>query len=146
MIEEELNKAGMLLVKTLVNNLIADDSVATGNLIRSVRYDIIERAEKFSLNIIAADYLSDVDEGRDPGEPPDTDDIIAWAKAKGIDPYRGQSYESMGYNIARSIGEEGIVGTDVIQRSIDSTINNIRNIIAKGAREEVIDLINKAFQ
>lgn len=147
MLEEDLNLAGQMLVRELVDNLIKDGSVATGKLVSSVKYKIIQKAEQFSIQILANKSLDFVNDGRKPNStPPPIAPIIAWAKAKGVTPYKGMSYTQMGYMISKSIGDNGIVATNVVQRSIDNTIENIRTLIGNSAREEIVDLINKSFQ
>lgn len=146
MLEEELNKAGRELVKNLVANLIKDGSIATGDLVKSVSYEVIKRANDISINIIANKSLDYVDGGRRKGSMPPVENITKWVKDKGITRFDDMTDEQMGWVIAKSIKEKGIAPTRVIERTLNQTIDNLRTIIGTAYRDEVVELLNNSLK
>jgi hypothetical protein len=65
-----LEDLGVDFVKELTNQLLAADKKATGQLINSLDWRVVEVFEALFLNITADSYLKWVDEGRRPGRMP----------------------------------------------------------------------------
>ena len=64
-LKKELESFGDEYIKELTIQLIQLDKVATGSLLRSLDYEIIEKVEgQFEVIIKALDYLKFIDEGR----------------------------------------------------------------------------------
>lgn len=107
---EELKKELKLLGKS-----------ASGNLINSLNYKVTQVNDSFYIEIIAADYLKFVDKGRKPGKMPPIKAIKPWVEMKGIKiigkNQKVLTSESAAYLIARSIGEDGIKPTNVIDKT-----------------------------
>jgi hypothetical protein len=147
-LDKAFDSLGKDLVKTLVKNLLSANKKATGNLIRSIDYKVVEKANGFIVELLAADYLTNVDEGRRKGaKQPPTKSLDRWVIARGIAPRdkKGKfiSRESVKFLIARSIAKNGIKPTNVIQNTINEVYNNKQKLIEKAAIEDLNALIDK---
>jgi hypothetical protein len=145
---ETLDKVGEDLVKTLVKNLLKADKKATGTLIRSVDYKLVEKANGIMIELLAADYLTNVDEGRKAGsKQPPLKSLDRWVIARKIAPRdkKGKfiSRQSVKFLIARSIAKNGIKPTNVIQKTIDEVYSKKKTLIEKAAIEDINALIDK---
>ena len=145
---ETLDKVGEDLVKTLVKNLLKADKKATGTLIRSVDYKLVEKANGIMIELLAADYLTNVDEGRKAGsKQPPLKSLDRWVIARKIAPRdkKGKfiSRQSVKFLIARSIAKNGIKPTNVIQNTIDEVYSKKKTLIEKAAIEDINALIDK---
>jgi hypothetical protein len=147
-LKKALDEVGKDLVKTMVKKLIEADKKATGNLIRSVDYKVVETANGVIVQLLSEDYLTNVDEGRRPGaKQPPTKSLDRWVVAKGIAPRddKGKfiSRQSLKFLIARSIGKKGIKPTNVIKNTINEVYTNKQKLIEKAAIEDINALIDK---
>ena len=62
-LKSALEQVGIDLVKELTKQLLNADKKASGNLIKSLDYKVVETVDGFILNLLAADYLNTVDQG-----------------------------------------------------------------------------------
>lgn len=146
-LKDALELFGENLVKELVSNLIKADKKATGNLIKSIDYRLVETADGVILELLAADYLQAVDKGRRKGaKQPPTKSLDRWVIARGIAPRdkNGKfiSRESLKFLIARSISKNGIKPTNVIRKSIDKIYSNKTELLKKAAAEDIEKMID----
>lgn len=142
-----LEDLGADFIKELTNQLLSADKKATGDLIRSLDYEVIETVNGLFLNIISDEYLKYVDEGRKPGKMPPSSKFIKWIDAKGIK-FKNKKgkiikKESTAFLIARSIGKKGIKPTNVIRKTIDTVYSNKIEVLEKAAIEDIYVLIDK---
>jgi len=147
-LEKVLNEIGKDLVKELSLQLMRADKRASGNLIDSLDYKVVEAVDGFFLEIIAADYLKYVDQGRRPGKQPPTKAIRKWIDDRKILPRdkktgRFIKKESAAFLMARSIGKKGIKPTNVIKKSVDNIFKSKQQLLAKAAIGDIEALINK---
>ena len=116
-LKKSLEELGTDVVAETVKLLLESNKDATGHLIKSVSYQVLDTANGLILNILADDYFKYVDEGRRAGsKPPPSDKILGWVKTKGISFGSGKSnfkQEQIAFLIARSIGEKGIKPTNI---------------------------------
>lgn len=149
-LKEALDEVGIDLVKTLVKNLLAADKKATGGLIRSIDYKVIEKANILMVELLAADYLTIVDEGRRPGKQPPTKALDKWVIARGIAPRdkkgRFISRESVKFLIARSIGRKGIKPTGVLKKTIDEVYGRKQKLLELAAIGDINKMIDKIIK
>jgi hypothetical protein len=124
----------------LARQLVSDDKVATGNLINSLDYEVLQVANGLILQILADDYLTFVDKGRKPGKRPPQKAIQKWVENRGIK-IKGQSSKQTGFLIARSIGKKGIKPTNVIKKTQQALFNNIQTLISKGIQLDINEYI-----
>lgn len=148
---EALNELGELYVAELTKQLIAADKDATGNLIKSLDYEVLKKLDGFLLEIQAAGYLKYVDQGRKPNSKmPPVDSIIPWVKARGLQfrNKKGQfiTRESTAFVISRSIGRKGIKPTNVIEKTQISVLNKYDDIIRSAFKKDIEDILNNIMQ
>lgn len=114
-IKEGLEQVGQKIIDQMVDTLFENKSVITGNLARSLSYEIQTTKDGYKLLILdnsgkgGYDYGLSVDQGRSrgPGKMPPVKPIKDWIKRRGINPPQGMSVESFAFVIARSIGKKG---------------------------------------
>lgn len=145
-----LNDIGKDVVADIVQKLLAADKSATGSLVNSIKYEVLEAANGVMLNILANDYFKFVDEGRRPGKMPPIRAIVPWVQAKGIrmNTKSGivMSDESSAFVIARSIGMKGIKPLGIKKQVIDDLLNNKSKIIESGIELDITSYINEMFK
>lgn len=144
-IKKQMDKFGADLVKELAQQLILSGKEATGSLIKSLDYEMIELLGDIVINITGNDYLYYVDKGRKPNrKAPPTKAILKWIDVKGIkgrDKKTGRfiKKESAAFLIARSIGKNGIKPTNVIKKSVNKLLKAKSKLIAKAAGEDLTE-------
>lgn len=115
-IESLADEFGELLVTTLKRNLVDEGKSATGSLVDSISYSVKVNADgKAVLELDAEDYLRFVDKGRKVGKFPNITAISKWARVRGIS-------QRAVFPIAKSIADKGIKATNVVNKSIDTTL------------------------
>lgn len=138
-----LDQLGKDYIVELTNQLIAADKKASGNLIRSLNYEVIELMNNLLIKVSAASYLGVVDKGRRPGKQPPTGPIKKWIDIRGIKPGKKQTKEQLAFVIARSIGRKGIKPTNVIKKSINNILKMKKELLGKAAAKDIAAQINK---
>jgi hypothetical protein len=138
-----LEKLGKDYVVKMTRILVANDKQATGDLIRSLDYEVLYEADKLLLNLYAATYLENVINGRRPGaKPPPYRVLLPWIRARNIK-FVNQSEVGTAIIIARSIGKKGIKPVPQIREVLNSIYTTQRDFIAKAAREDIEKVIQK---
>ncbi len=141
-LKKALNELGKDFVLELTKQLLNADKKATGDLIRSLDYKVVETVDGLFLEIIALDYLKYVDEGRRPGLRPPIKAIQHWVNVKGIQ-FKGLKPNQTAFVIANSIAKKGIKPTNVIKKSMDNIFNNKMQLLADASVEDIQELIKK---
>jgi hypothetical protein len=83
-IYKALEKAGAEIITEMANIIKKNNAVASGNLLKSLSYDVTVDSGVWSIVIEYADYGRFVDKGRNPGRFPPKKDIENWMRLKGI--------------------------------------------------------------
>ena len=94
--------------------LKADNRVATGNLINSIKTKVRQGKDYFVVEFNAAEYWKYVEEGRNAGKWPPREAILNWIRAKKILPRpdangKLPTEQQLSYLIQRAIGENGTI-------------------------------------
>ena len=146
-LKKSLEELGVDFIKELTNQLLAADKKATGQLINSLDYKVVEVLDNLLLTILSEPYLKYIDEGRKPGRMPPSQVFIRWIDAKGIvfKNKKGKiiKKESTAFLIARSIGKNGIKPTNIIRKTIDNVYSNKTALLEKAAAKDVEALLEK---
>ena len=79
-----MDDVGKAFVKALQEQIKNAGSNDTGKLIASMDYTTLKKADTIITNILANDYLQEVDKGRKKGVAPPVSAILPWVKRKGI--------------------------------------------------------------
>lgn len=150
-----LYKELQLFGKDFVNNLKAElikfDKVATGDLINSISYKIIDKGERWEVDIIANNYLDYVDKGRRPGaKQPPSNKLVPWVESKGIK-IMGEDGEhlttkTIAFIIAQSIGKKGIKATDVIRIAEEITMADHREKIKIAIAADEFEIVKNELR
>jgi len=129
-------KYGEGYITEIAKQLLLNNKNATGLLLDSLDYRVIETADTIALEILANDYLYNVDKGRKPGSMPPVDNITKWVAARGINfKYKGRTLtqKQIGFAIAKSIQLKGIKPTNILKKAKASFLVN------KAALNEVMN-------
>lgn len=142
-----LDELGVDFINELTNQLLAADKKATGQLINSLNYKVVDVLDNLLLTISAEPYLKFIDEGRKPGKMPPSQVFFKWIDARGIvfKNNKGKiiKKESTAFLIARSIGKKGIKPTNVIRKTIDKIYSTKTQLLEKAAAKDIEALIQK---
>lgn len=137
----ELNKLGEESKKFLIDVLQRNGKIASGDLIKSIDYKVIEDANGILLKIIANETFNFVDEGRRAGArmPPITP-IENWMKRKGIG-FKKMSSKSAAFLVARSISQKGIKPLRLKKQLVNDFLGNRAQVLLKAAAQKDIQKI-----
>jgi len=150
-IKEAMDKYGEELIIELAKQLKSADKKATGELIKSLDYDLIEALDTIVVNIKAADYLTYVDKGRKKNKKaPPQDVILKWVNVKPLPRWRDKkgrfiSKRAQAFLIARAIGRDGIKPTNVIKKSINKVRRIQAKLIAEAAVADIGELVKNVL-
>jgi hypothetical protein len=141
-LKKQLEILGVESIGFITKILVENDKQVTGNLIRSLDFKIIKDIDGLFLQILAAPYFKNVDEGRKPGKMPPTKPIQKWADRKGIK-IKNMTSQQTAFVIARSIGKKGIKPLNITNKLIDNIMRNKDTLIKAGAVKDIQNLIDK---
>lgn len=141
-LKKQLEILGVESIGFITKILSENDKQVTGNLIRSLDFKIISDINGLFLQILAAPYFKNVDEGRRPGKMPPTKPIQKWAERKGIK-IKNMTSQQTAFVIARSIGKKGIKPLNITNKLIDNIMRNKDTLIKAGAVKDIQNLIDK---
>ena len=151
-----LKRLGDQVVDRLQQQLETDDTVASGNLSRSIKRKAVGNA----LTVTMAGYGGAIDEGiRKGGRPANGYRIKEWLKVKGIrlrDNTTGRYLKQTDYNynkisflISRSISRRGTLekfqfkGSNFIDRAINNTLSEFDDTILEAFNKELTKEFDK---
>lgn len=139
-----LNEAGERIQDAMINNLLDNGSLGTGELAKSIDWDIVEDKDKYVLTINMFKYGLYVDEGRGrgPGGMPPLQPIMDWMKKKGLQPTLGKSKLGYAFAIAKNIAKNGTNPRPkpFIQKSFTQVENQYLNEALEEAGAKDIEL------
>lgn len=148
-LDEALNVLGKQFVDSLRDELQSKKINASGNLSRSVRYEVVGQGAELGLALIWDEYGDAVDEGRSPskrGGPKQTwrNKIEGWIRFRGISPRQGVSREQLAFLITRKINKKGYKAKPWIQPALDRVLNqDFNKIFAEGIAAEINKILDK---
>ena len=148
-IDEALNIIGQQIVDSMRAELNSKRINASGDLSRSIRYEVFEEGGNPALGIYFDDYGEAVDSGRKrstKGGPKQTwrNKIQGWMRFKGITPRQGITNEQLAFLITRKINRKGYKAKPWIQPAIDRVINqDFTKIMTEGVVNELKAILNK---
>ena len=104
-------QTGLVVQGKMIENLRKNDSVVSGNLLRSIKVNNTENQEVFTTIVTTNEnYANWVDKGtgdRGPGKQPPIAPIEAWIKRKSISVPSGITVEQFAFAIAKKIAKKG---------------------------------------
>jgi hypothetical protein len=157
-IYKALERAGAEIVAEMANIIKKNNAVASGNLLKSLTYDVTVDSGVWGLVIEYADYGRFVDKGRNPGRFPPKKDIENWMRLKGIPqsalwPIMWKIKKGGFYS--KKVGEtgtytpiKGIHFTDPFSKNVD--LQNLKKYfgeaLAASVRTDIIDELKSIQQ
>lgn len=147
-ISTALRKVGGLTVQRLRQEMTENNSDASGELGKSIGFNIKSTSKRIDLNIEMLDYWEYVDKGRKPGKPAPINKILEWLTYPNVrDKMRGGQSDaefsesertSLAYLISRKIGREGTKGTDFATNVFESKLiqNELPDIVLNAVFED----------
>lgn len=157
---KNLNKAlklvGEYYTEEVKSQLKRDGQYSSGNLANSVDYEL----ESNAIEIVSNRYGEAVDQGSSPSKKgfglvsrTFVNDILQWAKNKGISPKNGPATEGnmrkMAYAIGRTIQRDGIIqgygntGSKVFDRVYARLEDRIEEDILEGYKKDIEEVLNE---
>ena len=103
--KEKLTVIGEFLLDQFRKELDGQDHKASGDLERSLRYEILETATGFEIVFSGLDYGQFLETGTEPHYVP-IDALIKWIEDKGI-AYGDKEVKGMAFAIQKTIAQEG---------------------------------------
>jgi hypothetical protein len=143
-LKKQLEILGVEAIGYITKILAENDKQVTGNLIKSLDFKVVKDVDGFFLQILAAPYFKNVDEGRRPGKMPPVKPIQKWADRRGIK-FKNMSQQQTAFVIARSIGKKGIKPLNITNKLINDVIIKKEKLIKSGAAKDIQDFIEKTF-
>jgi hypothetical protein len=131
-----LRKIGTESVQFLTQLLTEEGHYATGNLIKSLDYDVIKDVDDLLLKLTGADYFKYVDNGRKPGKQPPIKPILSWVKHKHIK-FKNYSDKQTAFVIARSIGKKGIKPLHATDKLINNIIQKKTQLLLNASAQDI---------
>jgi len=146
-IDEALNIIGQQIVDALREELDKPRSEgkinASGNLSRSVRYEVVGQGAEAELQFFWKEYGDAVDEGRSSskrGGPKQSwrNKIEGWMRFKGFSSFPGMTTEQTAFVITRAINKKGYKAKPWIQPALDKVLNqDFTQIFSDGIIAEI---------
>ena len=150
-LREILNKFGVELVEQYKQNLIDNKRPATGDLGNTVKFNLKEKNNTYTITLNLQDYWYYVENGRKAGKFPPINKIIDWIKIKPVLPYPDRSgrlptTEQLGFLISRKIAEEGTKGTNDLRKATDDIYSKFQLAIYEAINKDFEKAIIKIFK
>ena len=105
------------------DNLILHDRIASGGLLNSVEYRVVQDGQTFEVQLTLQDYWKYIEDGTRPHFPP-LDRILEWIRVKPVIPRpddkgRIPTPQQLAYLIGRKISRVGTEGTHDLKDAIE---------------------------
>jgi len=149
-LKAELQKYGKLYKEKFESQLKSDDTYASGDLSRSVKYKTNSTDSYSELSLLADSYMEQISEGRRKGVVPSSTKIERWLKIKGIRPdariKKGSDdykMKKLAFVIARSIASRGMIerygfkGTNIIDFVYNSLSEQMGNDLFEAYKKDL---------
>ena len=141
-LQKVLQEYGEAIRNEYQDNLINSDRIASGGLLNSVEFEVVQQGNSFKVNLNLADYWIYLEEGTKPHFPP-VSAILKWIEMKPVLPRpldngKLPTPKQLAFLIGRKISEEGTEGTHDLQKAATS--------INEQYREKIIEAFTKDVQ
>lgn len=121
-----LNDFGQHFVKLYRDNLTLADAVASGDLAKSLKYEVKSGSSFVAVDVSLLDYWYYVEHGRKPGKFPPLNAIERWIRVRRIVPYANNgkvpTVRQLAYLIARKIARVGTKPRPIFATSLTETM------------------------
>lgn len=141
-LQKELEIVGAFMANVLIAELQAKGKVASGNLVDSVEFEIVNKGDKFVVDLLADRYIINVSEGRKAGYPKSKENkgfveaLIKWViiKGKASD---SKSALSAALAIREAIFKRGIPATNVIEFAIEEIDKQVDAMVREAIFKDI---------
>lgn len=135
-----LNKISETFIRILINNIRNNNKSASGNLINSISYNVIDNIDVKELQIYAEDYLKNVVDGRRPHtKKVPIKAIKEWLTLKNLP-------QVSPWAIQTNIWKFGIEPTDIFSSTENSFFNSGEKLIDDYFIEDINEKIEEMFK
>lgn len=144
-ISPELYQAlGDELKKNLIQELRRTKAIASGDLLKSIQFDVKATDDGAVVTLNGNNYITYVDKGRKPGKYAPTSALRQWIKAKGI-ATENAKVTAVAFAINNKIKREGIKPRPVLERAYSNGLPMYDKIIDDNLNEDLDAYLNKAL-
>lgn len=140
-----MDRTGELITDKMIDTLISNGSLATGQLARGISAQTVETENGVTTQITIPGYGQFVDQGRRRGKMPPVQPIIDWVRVKRISTPQ-YTTEQLGWAIAKSIAKKGIRPKPFIENSIQFVLNNFTQELTQAGAEDINNAVIAEFQ
>lgn len=130
------------------DNLLLSDRVATGELVKSVKYKLDFKDKEFIIYLDLEDYYKYVENGTRPHFPP-VNAILNWIKAKPVlpTPINGKlpTTKQLAYLIGRKISEVGTEGSHDLEKSSKTISEEYEELILEALEKDINEDLDQTF-
>jgi hypothetical protein len=144
-ISPELYKAlGDELKKNLIQELRRTKAIASGDLLKSIQFDVKATPDGAVVTLNGNDYITYVDKGRKPGKYAPTSALKEWVKRKGI-ATDAAKVSSIAFAINNKIKRQGIKPRPILERAYTNGLPMYDKIIDDNLNKDLDAYLNQAL-
>jgi hypothetical protein len=144
-ISPELYKAlGDELKKNLIQELRRTKAIASGDLLKSIQFDVKPTDDGGIVVLNGNDYITYIDKGRKPGKYAPTTALKEWIKAKGI-AVDAKKVNSIAFAINNKIKKKGIKARPVLETTFNQNLPLYNKIIDDNLNKDLDKYLNEAL-
>jgi hypothetical protein len=142
-ISPELYQAlGDELKKNLIQELRRTKAIASGDLLKSIQFDVKATDDGAVITLNGNNYITYVDKGRKPGKYVPKSALKEWIKSKGI-ATEDTKVNAIAFAINNKIKRQGIKPRPVLERAYSNGLPMYNKIIDDNLNEELDQYLNK---
>lgn len=123
--------------------------VASGNLLKSVKYQLEYDDRSISLELSLEEYWKYIEYGRKPGKYPPPDKILEWVRIKPIVPDerngRLPTEKQLTFLISRKIAEEGIEPGNQLRDALRERRREFEDMIEEAITKDITQSLDIIF-
>lgn len=149
-LEKELEIVGAFMANVLIAEIYAKGKVASGNLVKSVEFEVRQKGNNYVVDLLADRYITNVSEGRKPGYPNGGDGsflkaLIDWVKVKSIET-EDKKAKAAAWAIRESIFKKGIPPTNIIEFAIEEIDKQVDAMVREALGKDIERHFDDMFQ
>jgi hypothetical protein len=144
-----LTDYAMALQSRYKDNLLKSDRVASGDLIKSIHYQLDFQDTVFTISLNIEDYWKYIEYGTRPHFPP-VNKILEWIKIKPVLPYPNKNGKlptpnQLAYLIGRKISEVGTKGSQDLEDTLENLNKDYEQLISEALAKDIDESIDYIF-